>query len=633
MKSAGQFYDKEQSAASLTDAKGADLERYTCPFTKSLFFLPYRAPECGHVFEREIIFARVKTGNKVCPMSGCNCILEIDKTAIDCKLFNEISQMITRDPSLAARRYFSISLLIDILNETAINATQILFLEHLLKILEENPDVLNTVDSEQGYSPLFVLCNDNGRQGRLHAHFILAENAKLRGNITSAGFNAPCTADYLKNLTPFCMLLRGNGFSILEGDPVLRQKVYPKTLTLLAECKSYEGICPLLLLTAGGARFLRQCPDLIDKISSEDLNIIYPQGKYKGSSPALCLASCSDGVDLLCEYPDLRHKIQPSTFEAISESKSMCEGVSLFFVLTATSEGRELLSVDEEFFVNMMSQTGINTISKIARNKGTSPAYYLIDSEYGRALLHRFPQLYRMITLETLCAMNETDGVDNGIFPLLLLAVNDPNLLLAWPGRLTANALLQTCQAGTYFGESPYSFLKRGRIGLPVLIKILKNNIFLRADLSDKISVEDKQFFLRQGISFSSGYRLSPSDEEAKQDPITTTIQNLKIDRKNTSHLEFWNDKTDTCWHGRGGIEIIYNGTSYRVPTHIHKMMELAANKENYQELEVFAAALSKARPSFRNFFSSNPFSFLTRNEITNKVYSNNSQEIASFKV
>lgn len=502
-------FEKTQYGSALGESKRTNLEHYTCPLTKSLFFFPYQVPGCGHVFELAAISGWVKAGNKQCPIHTCNCTLDADHVRIEngnVRIFQEVNKIIDQNPSLIATRYFCIGFFIKILEKTAINNTEKIFLDRLIKILEENSEILNKIDPIEGCSPLFILCNYEEL-----GHPILENNIKIRKNITFEGLNAPSPANHLKNLTPLCMLLRNKGLAIVAGDPTLRQKIDPKTLSFPAECKSHEGIFPLLYLTqrSEGIQFLRQCPDIVDNISEESLNKVCSRGKYKGVSSVLELVSGSDGLELLSSFPQLRRKIQSNSLEAVSESKSVCEGISPLFILFGTPAGRELINLDKDFFVTTITSKGLNTICLVGPNIGKSPVFLLLCSDICYKLLYTFPVLCQMITLDTLCTPVE-EGEDKGTFPLLILA-DKRMTLLDEPGGLreiiTADAWLQTCETGINRGQSAYSILKRKNIAL--LIRILKSNIFLRHDLGSRISRQDKQFFEQHNISFPLPFHLS----------------------------------------------------------------------------------------------------------------------------
>lgn len=99
------------------------------------------------------------------------------------------------------------------------------------------------------------------------------------------------------------------------------------------------------------------------------------------------------------------------------------------------------------------------------------------------------------------------------------------------------------------------------------------------------------------------------------QHEITNFKNQLRIDRRNHAHLQYWNEKTDRCWHGYGGKEIVFENRHYRVPTRIYYMM-LSAGRE-YTTVADFKQNVDK----WRQTKSWNPFSSVTRSAHAAAVY------------
>lgn len=102
---------------------------------------------------------------------------------------------------------------------------------------------------------------------------------------------------------------------------------------------------------------------------------------------------------------------------------------------------------------------------------------------------------------------------------------------------------------------------------------------------------------------------------KARQDNFMTQ---LGLDINNRDHLAYWDSKNNRCFHGFGGKKIILNNEVFRVPTRIHAMMNLL--QYDFKDVSQLLIEINKTR-SERPSLLSNPFSFFTRNEKTNNLY------------
>jgi hypothetical protein len=143
-----------------------------------------------------------------------------------------------------------------------------------------------------------------------------------------------------------------------------------------------------------------------------------------------------------------------------------------------------------------------------------------------------------------------------------------------------------------------------------------------RIDLMEKLEDREKIKTLIETFKSNKVNEFENVKHKIYSDEI---IGNLKIDKNNVTHLQFWHDQTDHGCHGCGGVEVIHQttGQSFRVPTRVAKMMDIASEVNDYPTHTDFIMALNQAR-SKRPHWWNNPLSWTTRTQNTKTLYEAN---------
>ncbi len=110
---------------------------------------------------------------------------------------------------------------------------------------------------------------------------------------------------------------------------------------------------------------------------------------------------------------------------------------------------------------------------------------------------------------------------------------------------------------------------------------------------------------------------------QVQMNEITT---NLKINLHNEADFIFWSNETRRCFHGYGGMDVMFNNprtgetTKYKIPTRIHELMRVANTTTPLQGMSSFLQRLDYAR-SHNPRWTNNPFALLTRKASVKEIY------------